>query len=526
MAPVVERASSAPHFLVVTYPAQGHINPARHRAAPGARVTVSTAVSACRKMFSDHADAAAVDHVDGAGVRYVPFSDGFDAGFDGDITDYISSLKAVGPRTLDSVLARLRDAGTPVTQLVYTQVVSWAADVARAHGVPAVLYWIQQATVLAAYFHFLRGTDSLDQAVAAAASNPWADIRVRGLPPMRVRDLPQGRSTGDDHHTYAFMLRDMRELLDVLGREDTPTVLANTFHAMEPDAVATLSQSGIHVVPIGPVLSFLDASAASASNNNNNNDLFKLDGKGYLEWLDAQAAGSVVYISFGSSSAMSKRQITEVARGMAESGRLFLWVLRKDNRSEVDGDELKLCAGGGMAVEWCDQAKVLSHPAVGCFVTHCGWNSTLESVACGVPVVGVPQWTDQGTNAWLVERQLGTGVRAAVISDKDGVLEAGELRRCISFVTLDVVRAMAELWKEKARGAAAVGGSPQGVRCRGGRPRRQLASRLVGHLACMALFCKQTEGRRTYETRRLAPYRTVDVASVRTTEKNSALYPR
>ncbi|VAI52449.1 unnamed protein product [Triticum turgidum subsp. durum] len=414
-------------------------------------------------MFSDHADAAAVDHVDGAGVLYVPFSDGFDAGFDGDITDYMLSLKAVGPRTLDSVLARLRDADTPVTQLVYTQVVSWAADVARAHGVPAVLYWIQQAAVLAAYFHLSRGTDSLDQAVAAAASNPWADTRVRGLPPMRVRDLPSSFTTaGDDHHPYAFMLPDMREVLDVLGREDTPTVLANTFHAMEPDAVVTLSQSGIHVVPIGPVLSFLDASTASASsNNNNNNNLFKMDGKGYLEWLDAQAAGSVVYISFGSSSTMSKRQITEVARGMAESGRQFLWVLIKDNRSEVDGDELKLCAGGGMVVGVVRPGKGAVAPGVGCFVTHCGWNSTLESVACGAPVVGVPQWTDQGTNAWLVERQLGTGVRAAVISDKDGVLEAGELRRCISFVTSDVVRAMAELWKGKARGAAAVGGSSE-----------------------------------------------------------------
>uniref|UniRef100_A0A8R7UMH4 Uncharacterized protein n=1 Tax=Triticum urartu TaxID=4572 RepID=A0A8R7UMH4_TRIUA len=180
MASVVERASPAQHFLVVTYAGQGHINPARHlalcllRAAPGARVTFSTAVSACRKMFPDHADAAAVDHVDGAGVRYVPYSDGFDGGFDGVSTDYISSLKVVGARTLDGVLARLRDAGTPVTRLVYTQVLSWAADVARAHGVPAVLYWIQPATVLAAYLHFLRGTDGLDQAVAAAASDPWA----------------------------------------------------------------------------------------------------------------------------------------------------------------------------------------------------------------------------------------------------------------------------------------------------------------------------------------------------------------
>ena len=193
---------------------------------------------------------------------------------------------------------------------------------------------------------------------------------------------------------------------------------------------------------------------------NGGNDLFKQDGTGYLEWLDAQAPGSVVYISFGSLSMISRRQIEEVARGMAASGRPFLWVLREDNRSsEGAGDAASLGGERGMVVEWCDQVRVLSHPAVGCFVTHCGWNSTLESVACGVPAVGVPQWTDQGINAWLVER-IGAGVRAAV-SDKDGVLEADELRRCLDLATSETVRAKAAVWRDKARAAAAEGGSSE-----------------------------------------------------------------
>ncbi|CAM0879999.1 unnamed protein product [Alopecurus aequalis] len=441
-------AGEAPHFLVVTYPAQGHINPARHlalrllRATPGARVTVSTAVSACRKMFPDAGEAE--EHVDGAGVRYAPFSDGFDGGFKGaahDHTDYMSQLKVVGPRTLHGVLARLRDAGRPVTQVVYTVLLSWVAGVARAHGVPSALYWIQPATVLATYFHFFRRTDGFDKAVAAAAADPWAEVRLPGFPaPLCLRDLPSFLTITSDEHPYAFVLHAFRDLLDELDddrQEDRrgATMLANTFEAMEPDAMATLRQHGLDVVPVGPVLSFLDAAPAST----NGNDMFKQDGKGYLEWLDAQAEASVVYISFGSLSSMSKRQIEEVARGMTESGSPFLWVLRKDNRGEVDGDDLCDCAGE-RAWWWS--------------------GATRGSVACGVPVVGVPQWTDQGTNAWLVERQLGTGVRAAV-SDKDGVLEADELRRCIGFATSEMVRAKATLWREKARAAAAVGGSSE-----------------------------------------------------------------
>ncbi|XP_062194655.1 UDP-glycosyltransferase 75C1-like [Phragmites australis] len=477
--PAMEEISAAapePHFLVATYPAQGHINPARHLArrllrATGARVTVSTAVSAYRKMFPGAVadEEAGEGHQDAGGVWYVPYSDGYDAGFDSavhDHTHYMSQIKVVGSRTLAGVLDRLRDAGRPVTRVVYTLLLSWVADVARDHGVPAALYWIQPATVLAAYVHFFRGTDGVDKAIAAAGGDPWATVRVPGLPPLRIRDLPSFITITSENDPYAFVVTAFRDLVDALGREDRPTVLANTFDAMEPGAVASLREHGLDVVPVGPVLSFLnDATAAGAKNGTappSDNDLFKQDGKGYLEWLDAQEAGSVVYISFGSLSVMSKRQIEEVARGMAESGRPFLWVLRKDNRSIEDGGDNDATALGGergMVVEWCDQVRVLSHPAVGCFVTHCGWNSTLESVACGVPVVGVPQWTDQGTNAWLVER-LGTGVRVAV-SDKDGVLEADELRRCLDFATSEMVRAKAAMWRETARAAAAEGGSSE-----------------------------------------------------------------
>ncbi|KAL6848068.1 hypothetical protein ACP4OV_022196 [Aristida adscensionis] len=493
--PAMEEAAAAaaaatePHFLIVTYPAQGHINPVRHlarrlRRATGARVTVSTAVSAYRKLFPAAAAAAAEEEEvdagegrrDAAGVWYVPYSDGYDGGFDRavhDHTHYMSQIKVVGSRTLAGVLGRLRAAGRPVTRVVYTLLLSWVADVARDHGVPSAIYWIQPAAVLAAYLHFFRGTGGVDTAIAAAAGDPWAAVRVPGLPEMRLRDLPSFITITSPDDPYAFVLAMFRELVDALGGEDSPTVLVNTFDAMEPEAVASLRDHGVDVVPIGPVLSFLDepppAAAAGGKNGKSpapppsDNDLFKQNGKVYLEWLDAQAAGTVVYISFGSLSVMSKRQVEEVARAMAESGRPFLWVLREDNRSvEGVGDGDVAGAGGerGMVVEWCDQVRVLTHPAVGCFVTHCGWNSTLESVACGVPVVGVPQWTDQTTNAWLVER-LGAGVRAAV-GDKDGgVLDAGELRRCIDFATSEMVRAKAALWREKARAAAAEGGSSE-----------------------------------------------------------------
>ncbi|KAL5202360.1 hypothetical protein ABZP36_013312 [Zizania latifolia] len=466
------------HFLIVTYPAQGHVTPARHLARRlvhgGARATVCVPVSAFRKMFpagEAEADGEVVEEGGGGVMAYAAYSDGYDGGFDravDDHTRYMAQVRTVGARTLAGVFRRLRDGGRPVTCAVYTLLLPWVADVAREYGVAATaVFWIQPATALAAYYHYFRG---LREAVveAAASRDPCAEVSLPGHPPLRVRDLPSFLAITSDDDPFAFVLTEFSGLIDLLDRRggdsgEPPTyVLANTFDAMERDALASL-RPHIDVVAVGPVLSFLhDADETKSASSPN--DLFDHDGVGYLEWLGTKPARSVVYISFGSSSVMSKQQVAEIAAAMAEAKKPFLWVLRKDNcNDEEDAAAVKklvaaaaMDGDGGMAVEWCDQPRVLSHPSVGCFVTHCGWNSTLESVACGVPVVAAPQYSDQGTNAWLVER-MGVGVRAAVRGE-DGVLEAEGLRRSVDAVMSEPVAVRAAAWKEAAAAAVADGG--------------------------------------------------------------------
>ena len=106
-----------------------------------------------------------------------------------------------------------------------------------------------------------------------------------------------------------------------------------------------------------------------------------------------------------------------------------------------------------MIVPWCSQVEVLSHPSLGCFMTHCGWNSTLESLVSGVPKVAFPQWSDQGTNAKLTEDVWKTGVRVMV--NKDGIVEGDEIKRCLELVVGDgekgeAIRRNAKKWKELA----------------------------------------------------------------------------
>uniref|UniRef100_A0ACD5ZW38 Uncharacterized protein n=1 Tax=Avena sativa TaxID=4498 RepID=A0ACD5ZW38_AVESA len=442
----MESRSSAPspHLLFVTSPMQGHINPVRHlaarvAAADNARVTISTAISGHRRMFPSLASPDE-EAVDAAGLLHVPFSDGYDEGFDRSVHDarsYAERARAAGRETLSAVVARLAGRGRPVTRVVYTFLVGWAPEVARAHGVPAALLWIQPAAVFAVYYHCFHGHG---HAFASCANDPArrdAVVRLPGMPP-----LSSARSVHRGGH-----------LAGAAG------VLVNTFDALEPEALRAVP--GLELVAVGPVVPDNDIGASASSTDLS---LCDDDASGYMEWLDAQTARSVVYVSFGTVFTASKRQELETLQGLKATGRPYLGVLRKVGGEEggaLDGDSGGGDGRQGMVVEWCDQARVLSHPAVGCFVTHCGWNSTLESIASGVPVVAVPQWTDQPTVAWIMEERAGVGVRVEV--DGEGVAGRGEIQRCVETVMGDgdaalEIRARAATWMERAKEAVTDGG--------------------------------------------------------------------
>ncbi|CAA6667981.1 unnamed protein product [Spirodela intermedia] len=103
---------------------------------------------------------------------------------------------------------------------------------------------------------------------------------------------------------------------------------------------------------------------------------------------------SVVYVSFGSLTVLSRPQLLEFWHGLANSGHRFLWVIRPDMLKEADGP--------GCVVEWVNQREVLAHPAVGAFLTHSGWNSTLEAISAGVPMICWPFFFDQMVNSRFV----------------------------------------------------------------------------------------------------------------------------
>lgn len=434
------------HFLLVSLPNEGMLTPTRRLASrlarlSGAHITIATPLSSHRRLFPNSTSSAgepddtAQGHPlnpDGSGIiSYAPYSDGFDDGFDalsGQSERYISNLKSIGSGTVAALTSSLAARGRPVTCIVYSILLTWVADIAREIGVPAVLFWIQPASLYAIYYHFFRGHHDFSSSL----------IELPGLPPLRTEELPSILAAPSPFRSP------IGEIYAEIGRsEKKERVLVNTFGELETAVMEGVPE--VEMVAVGPMVG----------------EEFEKEGdEELMEWLESQEKGSVVYVAFGSFTRPAARQMEEIARGLKVSGRPYLWVQRKDGRSTVE--EVEEQKGEGMVVEWCTQVRVLGHRAVGCFVTHCGWNSMTEAMASGVPVVMMPEWMDQPANAALAEKAWGVGVRPEVA--EDGVVKAAEMERCIRMVMGEgergkEIRRRAEEWKEKAVEAVAEDGS-------------------------------------------------------------------
>ncbi|KAI8013884.1 UDP-glycosyltransferase 74E2 [Camellia lanceoleosa] len=157
--------------------------------------------------------------------------------------------------------------------------------------------------------------------------------------------------------------------------------------------------------------------------------IFKPKTDACMKWLDQRSNGSVVYVSFGSLAQLGVDQMEEIAWGLKNSNYYFLWVVRATEQPKLPKNFMAETVKNGLVVSWCPQLDVLAHRAIGCFVTHSGWNSTLEALSLGVPMVAMPQCTDQTTNAKYVMDVWGMGVRAQC--DERGMVRREEVEGCI-----------------------------------------------------------------------------------------------
>lgn len=194
--------------------------------------------------------------------------------------------------------------------------------------------------------------------------------------------------------------RVMEILLDCISKvPKAHCLLFTSFYEFEPQMMETLKlEFPFPIYPIGPAIPYFELQKEPQVANN--------DGSNYQQWLDSQPADSVLYISLGSFLSVSASQMDEIASGLQNSGIRFLWVARGEAPRLK-----KQCGEKGLVVPWCEQLKVLCHSSVGGFWSHCGWNSTLEAVFAGIPMLTFPLFLDQNPNSTLIVDDWKIGCR-------------------------------------------------------------------------------------------------------------------
>ncbi|XP_062178436.1 UDP-glycosyltransferase 89A2-like [Phragmites australis] len=286
-----------------------------------------------------------------------------------------------------------------------------------------------------------------------AGVEPGALFHVPGMPEhvvVTAEEVPYGvakRANPDNPVTRFFV--------DEIGDSDVRSwgVLVNSFAALDKDYVPPLEsfyQPGARAWLVGPL--FLAAGDGEEER----------DPEGCLSWLDERAArpGSVVYVSFGTQAHVTDAQLDELARGLVQSGHPFLWAVRSDTWSPpVDVGPNGLIVRG-----WVPQRSVLAHKSVGGFMSHCGWNSVMESLAAGKPVLAWPMIAEQHLNARHVANIVGSGVRIGgeATTDVVGRAEVEEKVRKLMDAESEAgqrMRVRAASAQQAAMSAVSVGGT-------------------------------------------------------------------
>ncbi|KAI9121034.1 hypothetical protein K1719_008067 [Acacia pycnantha] len=226
---------------------------------------------------------------------------------------------------------------------------------------------------------------------------------------VRLRDLPSCFSTRDPDDL--FMINTARNNLK--NAQAAQAMIFNTFSELENDALNTLSSIFPPIYTIGPIHLLLSEIRPNPHLDSIGSNLWKEETT-CINWLESKKPKSVVYVNFGSITILSPEQLYEFAWGLANSKKPFLWIIRPDlvNGGSVilSPEFLSETKERGLIASWCEQEKVLNHPSVGGFLTHCGWNSMIESMCTGVPMACWPFYGDQQTNSRYACAEWGIGI--------------------------------------------------------------------------------------------------------------------
>ncbi|KAJ8748177.1 hypothetical protein K2173_000585 [Erythroxylum novogranatense] len=423
------------HCLIVPYPMQGHINPMLQFCKRLEHKSVNVKLVTTRFLAKSIMHRASSS----TSIFLETISDGYDErGSDQaeSAETYLETFCKVGSQTLTDLVQKLNDSGNPVDCIVYDSFLPWCLDVAKRCGLMGAVFFTQSCAVDSIYYHLYQGLIEL----------PLKGTKILDMPSFLYR-------FGSYPAALNMLLRQFSNI------EKADWVLCNTVYEFEQQEVEWLSKLW-PIIAIGPTIPSMYLDKRLEDDVDYGLSIFKPNNDDCTKWLNEKPKGSVVYVAFGSLAALEAQQMEELWWGMKRSNYFFLWVIRKTEEAKLPSEIIADTKDKGLVVPWCQQLEVLAHEAVGCFVSHCGWNSTVEALSLGVPVVAVPQWTDQSTNAKYITDVWKMGIKA--LPDEKGIVRQETVQHCLSQIMegerSEEIKINAKKWSKLAKEAMCEGG--------------------------------------------------------------------
>nr|XP_043640091.1 UDP-glycosyltransferase 83A1-like [Erigeron canadensis] len=437
------------HVLVIPFPAQGHVIPmmelSQRLIEQGVKVTfVNTEVIHNKIVTSNWINK---DGVDDDLRHMVSIPDGLDPCEDrNDIVKLAKSISQNMPGKFEELIESVdKEDDTKITCIIADFNMAWAIRVAKKKGIKPAAFWSASVITLASV---LSVEKLIDDGIINEKGMVLKDEMIRlsdSMLPMKPTNMFWVCFEDPALSEVAFQI----VLAAKQASELTEWVLCNSTTELEAATFSMYPQ----LSPIGPLL----ASNRLADQTGH----FWKEDTTCLAWLDQQPACSVIYIAFGSFTLFNQNQFEELAFGLELSNKPFLWVVRpgmtKETATIFPDGYMERIGSRGKIVSWAPQQKVLAHPSVACFVSHCGWNSTLEGVTNGLPFLCWPYFSDQFQDETYICDIWKTGL--GLNKDERGIITREEIKSKIEVLFNNgMFRANALDIKEKVASSIAKGG--------------------------------------------------------------------
>lgn len=397
--------------------AQGHAIPmmelARMLAKQGLKITIVNTKHGHHLFAGDN-----YKSILGENIHLVPLPEHSEQDSSGAVAHTMHTMPGIIEKLIEKLNGSAPE-GEKISCIIADRTLGWAMELGKKIGVKRAIFMATAAAVFAITLNIPR---LIDDGVIDEEGTPKKnqDIQLSpSMPCLNIFDFPWVRFTD---------LKLRKVVFEMIVRNNRATELAewmvcNSTQNLEPGAFDSTP-----FLPIGPLL-------------RSNRELYP-DVSNCLKWLDQQPATSVIYAAFGSTSVFSHTQFKEIALGLELTHKPFLLVVRpgtvNDSEDVYPEGFMKRVGGRAKIVEFAPQMEVLNHPSIACFVSHCGWNSTMEGVSGGVPFLCWPYFGEQFANQSYICDVWKVGLRIEK-DDEIGIVTKEEIKNKVEQLVGDAI---------------------------------------------------------------------------------------